>query len=282
MKQIIKKIFSPNKILGFIIFNFSFLLLIYVFVNHLEDTFLAYLSYLLSTYSLILFIFWFYHACKFSTNFIKSSHAYQFYQKHFNTILKSSLFLSTVFSIGYCVFNLAVGVIYHSFWFITFAVYYFLLSFMRLSLLYNVKDLGKNLRREYLKLKRCGIALLLFNLVLIGLIILILHDEGTIQYSGLVIYVVALYDFYYIISAFINVFKYRDHKSPIILASRAIKVAVAMISIISLEVAMITRFGDNDPVFKSMMTSWVGFFACLINSIVAIYMIVKANKYLKD
>ena len=177
MKQIIKKIFSPNKILGFIIFNFSFLLLIYVFVNHLEDTFLAYLSYLLSTYSLILFIFWFYHACKFSTNFIKSSHAYQFYQKHFNTILKSSLFLSTVFSIGYCVFNLAVGVIYHSFWFITFAVYYFLLSFMRLSLLYNVKDLGKNLRREYLKLKRCGIALLLFNLVLIGLIILILHDE---------------------------------------------------------------------------------------------------------
>ena len=282
MKKMIKRIFFPNKILGFIIFNFSFILLIYVFGNHLEDSPLAYLSYLLSTYSLILFIIWFCHACQFSTNFIKRSHAYQFYQKHFNTFLKSSLFLSAAFSIGYCVFNLVVGISYHSFWFITFAVYYFLLSFMRLILLYNVKDLGKNLKSEYQKLKSCGILLLLFNLILIGLIILILHEEGTIQYSGLVIYVVAFYDFYYIISAFINVFKYHNHKSPIILASCAIKVAVAMISIISLEVAMITRFGDNDPVFKSMMTSWVGFFACLINSIVAIYMIVKANKYLKD
>lgn len=65
------KFFNPNKIFGFIIFNLSFILLIYVFVRHLEDTPLAYITYLLSTYALIIFIVWFCKVCKFSNNFLK-------------------------------------------------------------------------------------------------------------------------------------------------------------------------------------------------------------------
>lgn len=152
---------------------------------------------------------------------------------------------------------------------------------MRVSLLYNVKDLGKNIKKEYQKLRNCGIILLLLNIVLVGIIILILHDNQIIRYSGLVIYVVALYDFYLIISAFINLVKYRNSKSPIILASKAIKVVIALISIVSLEVAMINEFGDHDLALKSTMTGWVGFFVCLINSGLAIYLIVKARKNLR-
>lgn len=272
MKKFFQKIFTPNKIVGFFIFNLSFILLIYVFTNHLEDTSLAYFAYLLSTYSLILFIIWFCHACKFSNHFIKNTKLYQVYQLHFHTVLKSTLFFSTILNIIYCIFNLVVGIYYQSFWFITFAVYYFLLSLMRVSLLYHIKELGENLEQEYRRLKNCGIALLLLNIVLVGIIILILHDK---------VYVVALYDFYLIISAFINIFKYRNSKSPVLLASKAIKVTVAMISILSLEVAMINRFGGNDLEFKTLMTGWVGLFICVINSIMAIYLIVKANKNLR-
>ena len=55
MKDIVKKIFYPNKVVGFLLFNVGFGLLIYVFINALEDTPLAYISYLLSTYALIIF-----------------------------------------------------------------------------------------------------------------------------------------------------------------------------------------------------------------------------------
>ena len=55
-----------------------------------------------------------------------------------------------------------------------------------------------------------------------------------------------------------------------------------MISMISLEVAMIYQFGSNDSNFKLIMTSCTGFGVSLINSLMAIYMIYKANKYLKN
>ena len=53
-----------------------------------------------------------------------------------------------------------------------------------------------------------------------------------------------------------------------------------MISMISLEVAMVSEFGTNDSEFKIIMTSIMGFVVCLINTSMSIYMIVKANKKL--
>ena len=55
-----------------------------------------------------------------------------------------------------------------------------------------------------------------------------------------------------------------------------------MISIISLEVAMIYQFGDNDLVFLNMMIQISGFVVVIINSLMAIYIIYKANKYFKN
>lgn len=56
---------------------------------------------------------------------------------------------------------------------------------------------------------------------------------------------------------------------------------VAMISMLSLEVAMIYQFGDQDEVFRQTMVACTGFVIVIINSILAISMIVKANKNLK-
>lgn len=50
---------------------------------------------------------------------------------------------------------------------------------------------------------------------------------------------------------------------------------------LSLEVAMIERFGEQEQSFKVMMTGSLGFAICLINSITAFYMIIKASRYLK-
>lgn len=56
MKVIIKKIIEPNKVLGFLLFNLGMGLLIYVFGFHLEESWIAYIAYLLSAYALVIFV----------------------------------------------------------------------------------------------------------------------------------------------------------------------------------------------------------------------------------
>lgn len=106
---------------------------------------------------------------------------------------------------------------------------------------------------------------------------MIIHKNETLYYPGSLIYVVALYDFYLIITAIINVFKYHNHKSPMLIASKCINLTVAMISMISLEAAMIYQFGDNDIAFKNMMIGITGFAVAIINSLMAVYLIIKVR-----
>lgn len=273
MKRIIKKILFPNPIIAFFLFNFGFGLLIFVFSKHLEETPIAYLSYLMSFYALVIFCIWFYKACKFSNAFVKKSKFYHFYKNNFLTFTKASIYFSFVLNLIFGITKLGIGIYYSSWWFITFAIYYLLLCFMRISLAKNIH----NSKKEYQKLKLTGIILLVLNFVFIGIILLIIKKNQVINYNGFLIYLVALYDFYFVISAMINVLKYRKNHSPIIAASKCINLAVAMISLVSLEVAMVYQFGNNDYQFKQTMTGIMGFVIFLINSFMAIYMIYRAN-----
>lgn len=277
MKEIIKKVLLPNKFIGFILFNLGFGLLIYVFSCHLEETLIAYASYCLSAYALTIFCIWFYKACKFGHESVKKSKVYNLYQENFLTVTKVSMYFSFIFNLLYGIFKLVIGIYYESIWFITFAIYYLLLCFMRISLAKNIN----NSEKEYKKLKHTGIILLFLNLILIGIIVLAIEQDQVINYNGFLIYLVALYDFYLIISAILNVIKYRKNHSPILISSKCINLTVAMISMISLEVAMIYQLGDNDSNFKMIMTASMGFAICLINSSMAIYMIIKSNNKLK-
>ncbi len=283
MKKILTKIFFPNKIIGLILFNLSFGLLIYIFTFHLENTPLAYVSYLLSTYALIIFCIWFYKICEFSNNTIKKSKQYELYKKHELLITKIILSFTTLLHFIYGIFKLGTGIYYMSWWFITFAVYYLILCLMKLSIVKDIKNkVGQNLKAEYKKLKLTGIMLLFLNLILSGMVILIINQKEEISYAGFIIYIVAMYDFYLIISAIINVIKYRKDHSPLLASSKCLNLTVAMISMTSLEVAMVSEFGANDNEFKIIMTSIMGFVVCLINTSMSIYMIVRANKKLKS
>lgn len=270
----IRKILFPNTIIGFIFFNLGFGLLIYIFSNHLEETPLAYISYALSSYALVIFCVWFYKVCKFSNESIKKSRIYQTYQKNSLIVTKGTMYVSLTCNLVYGVLKLGIGIYYKSWWFITFASYYLLLCFMKLSLVKNIN----NSEKEYRKLRHTGMILLFLNLILVGIIVLIIKQDQIINYNGFLIYLVALYDFYLIIRAIINVMKYRKNHSPVIASSKCINLTVAMISLVSLEVAMVYQFGNNDSDFKLIMTASMGFAICLINSCMAIFMIIKANQ----
>ena len=92
----------------------------------------------------------------------------------------------------------------------------------------------------------------------------------------------ALYAFYAVILAIINVVKTRRHNSPILSAAKAMNLVAAMVSILSLETAMLAQFGGNDdPMFRKAMTAATGGGVCTIVIGMASYMIWRANKNLK-
>lgn len=276
MKQLISRIFNPNKILGSLICLSAAILLIIVFSFRMEDTVAAWFSYLYSVYALIVFIVWFIKVCKFCKNFIKSnSKLYNFYQNHIKEFNGYSLILGLVVNLIYGIAKLSMGIYYKSWWFITLAGYYLLLCTIKVNL---IKDFKSKLEKQYRKLKHIGITLLLMNIILAGIIVLIVNLHQTFYYSGYLIYVIALYDFYLITTAFINVFKYRENSEPIISASKCINLTVAMVSMISLETAMIYTFGNNDADFKLLMTLLMGIAVAVINFAMAILLILKSRK----
>lgn len=106
-------------------------------------------------------------------------------------------------------------------------------------------------------MRRCGIVLLFLNIILSLIVLLIIKTNQEITYSGVIIYIVAIYDFYLIIASIVNAIRYRRNSSPVLQTSKFINLTVAMIYMISLEVVMISEFG-NDPSFKVRMTGILG------------------------
>ncbi len=71
---------------------------------------------------------------------------------------------------------------------------------------------------------------------------------------------------------------FHEHNST----TRAVNVAAALISMLSLETAMITQFGDeSDTVFRHVMIASTGGSICFIVLSMAVFMILLATKSLK-
>ena len=94
---------------------------------------------------------------------------------------------------------------------------------------------------------------------------------------------VAMYAFYIVITAVRDLVKYRRYKSPVMSASKAIKLAAALVSMLSLETAMLAQFGEESgPQFRQLMTVLTGGGVCLIVLVTAGVMMVKSTRQLKQ
>ena len=176
------------------------------------------------------------------------------------------------------------GIYYRSVWFVSIAVYYILLAVMRLVLVRKGKA-KKNkspMEVELQRYRKCGIMLLVMNQALTAIVVLIVQQNQGYEYPGLLIYAMAAYSFYAVITAVVNLVKFRKHSSPVMSAAKAISLVAALVSLLSLTTAMLAQFGgDEAPEFRQIMTGAVGGGVCTIVLAMAIFMIWKASKNLK-
>ena len=121
------------------------------------------------------------------------------------------------------------------------------------------------------------------NQALAGIVAFIVYQNKGYDYPGILIYAMAAYTFYITITAVINLVKFRKHGSPILSAAKAINLVAAMVSMLSLTTAMLSQFGGkNDADFRRIMTGAVGGGVCIIVLGMAVFMIVRSTKKIKQ
>lgn len=283
-KKILLKLLFPHKAIVIFSVPVAAALLIYAFAYEDANMVITYISYIFSAYSLtilcakapILF-----HKIKKA----KDSNKYiTLYQSDAQLRVKISLYSSVAMNILYALLQLFSGFHFHSIWFYALAAYYALLAFIRFFLLKDARKIvaGENKLYEFLVYRLCGMLLLLMNLTLVVIVFYIVWQNRGFEYHPIHTIAMAAYTFASMALAVINVIKYKRYESPLMSAARVISLASALVSVLSLETAMITAFGEpgNDS-FRQTMTALTGSAVCLFVLAMAIYMIIHSTKEIK-
>lgn len=281
-----KKILFPPIWLMVILTIISVVGLVTVFSNSLEEHPFAYGIYVLSAYTMTVICILFgitvpkyYQAAK--RKVYDNPVGYR-YMTDVDFKVMTSLRISLGINLVYSVFKLAAGVLYSSLWMGAVAVYYIVLSILRFMLLryMNMNVKRKRLLREYRQSRLCGILLLILNLSLTGIVFQMVWQNKGYYYPDMLIYAVAAYTFYSVISAVVDIIRYRKYKSPVISATKAIRFTAALVSLLSLETAMLAQFGD-DETFRFIMTALTGTAVCFIILGISVTMIIQADRGIK-
>lgn len=262
--------------------------LVSVFVKHLETHPVAYVVYVISFYTVSVLAI----AC--STTLPKQLKCAKDwfsgteYGNRYMTdaVFKNqlSLYATLAVNILYVAVNTVMYFLYDSMWFVILAVYYGILALMRFLLLrYKAKhEIGSNRKGELQRAVLCSSILLLVNIVLSGAVLMILFEEKGFFYHGILIYVVALYTFYITVYAIVNVVKYRKYNSPVMLTAKIIALSAALVSMLSLETAMLSEFGAGmAEVEKRILIAATGGGVSVAVVLMSSFMIVRSAKEMK-
>lgn len=182
-------------------------------------------------------------------------------------------------NVAYTVYNGVIGIMNQSAWFITMAVYYSLLGIMR----YRAVSTGRRIARledkqlirkkELSVIKMDGILLLVLNLALSGAVLLTIAQDTAKRYSEIMVISIAAYTFYKITMALINMIKVRKTQSPILITIRNIGVADALVSMLTLQAAMLASFQDKSSLNSNQMNAITGLAVCILIAILGTSMI---------
>lgn len=287
-KIILNKILHPPLWIIIILSVTAFAGLIYVFAENNKSA-SAYVFYVLSAYSLVILIIDLTKRLprlknKIHAFIVEKSESIKFLKNYLTDIkFKGSvnLYQGAIIDGIYTIFKLITGIIYSSVWFITLAIYHLFLGFLRIYLIIcsrKEKNLAENLLFEYNCYKKTAWFLFLLNLPMSGMIILMVCANSGFTYPGYVIYLSALYTFYKAIMAVFNLIKYKKIGSPILSSAKIINFIAAMMSVLGLQTAMISAFSKNQEDFRLTTNALTGGTITLAVIIIAVYMIIKANK----
>ena len=284
-KRIGKAILFPHIAILILLLPVATVLLVGAMVFAGTQSVIAYVSYALAAYTLTVW-------CARIPRIIRFVAAFKNQNKYARRWLDDprlrvtvSLYGSLAWNTLYGLFQIWLGLYHGTFWFGSLGAYYICLAVMRFFLLLHTRRYapGEEMIRELRRYRACGWVFLVMNLALALMVFFMVYWNRTFEHHMITAIAMATYTFTSLTVAIVNVVRFRRYESPVFSASKAISLAAAMVSLLTLESTMLTTFGDGSMTAteqKWMLGATGGVISALIVA-AAIYMIVTGTKKLK-
>ena len=175
---------------------------------------------------------------------------------------------SLVSNSAFAIYHLLLGLYTSSWWLLTLASYYFVLSIVRYVVL-RFKS------KETFVVKFTGWMLILLTIPLIGTVILsVVRDRGH-ELHMIIMIAMAAYSFTKITLAVINLIKARQSKSAALVTLRNISLADAFVSIFALQRSMLVSFEGMRETEIVIMNASLGSGVCMVCFLLGLMLLLK-------
>ena len=286
LKKLGKALLFPHIAIMILLVPIATVLLVGSMVFVGTESVIAYISYVLAAYTLTVWCFKIPTLIGFFKTFKNENKYARKWLDDPRLRVNVSLYGSLAWNTLYGLFQLWLGFVHETFWFYSLGAYYICLGVMRFFLVRHTRKFapGEKMQTELVKYRACGIVFLLMNLALALIIFFMVYWNRTFQHHMITAIAMAAYTFTALTTAIVNVIKYRKYNSPVFSASKAISLAAALVSMLTLESTMLTTFGDGTmtAIERKWMLGATGGVVSLLIVATAIYMIVVGTKKLKE
>ncbi len=284
-KKIGKALLFPHMAIMIILLPIATVFLVYSLVFMGTDSLIAIVSYVLAFYTLVVWTLKVPYLIQFFKTFKEENKYARRWQDDARFRVNASLYGTLIWNTAYAVLQLGLGFWHHTFWFYSMAGYYIALAVTRFFLVRHTSKHkpGEKMKEEVIKYRTCGWVFLLMNLTLSVIVFFMVYWNRTFHHHEITTIALAAYTFTAFTMAVINIVKYRKYNSPVYSASKAISLAAACVSMLTLESTMLTTFGEGsmDALTRKVLLGATGGAVSVFIIVMAIYMIVQSSKKLK-
>ncbi len=208
----------------------------------------------------------------------KAKNCIDLYKKDSAFRAEFGLYAGLITSFAYAAFLAVCGFLHDSTWLGALAFYHLSLVAIRFVLTGGLRK--SNRLGAWKASLYCGAMLILLTSALYGIGVQTIRYGRTASYPYYIIYGVAAYTFYKVVSSVRSLIIYRRFKNPIYSASMILNLSAAMVSLYLLQSALISAFGDDES-FQQMMGIILGEFIGVMIAAESVYLIVMAVKNIR-
>lgn len=283
LRKLGKALFLPHIAILIMLLPISTGLLVYAMVTLAETHPLRICSYILAFYTLTILCVRLPQLLRFVRRLKRENRYVSRWLRDPRLRVNVTLILNVTWNGAYAALQLGLGIYHRSHWFCSLGGYYLCLAVMRGFLLrHTLRHLpGENMHKELRHYRTCGLIFLLMNLTLSGMMLQMVRENPAMSHHEIITIAMATYTFTTLTMAIVNVVRYRKYNSPAMSASKAISLAAALVSMLTLEGTMLSSFGSMPRETQILFLGLSGGGVSLFIILTAIYMILQSNKKIR-
>ncbi len=284
-KNVLRRLLAPHIAIMLLLLPVSAGGLVYTMLRLPEHSPVRIGSYVVAFYTLTVWCVRIPELVVFCRNFQKQNKYARLWLGNTRLRVNVTLLWSVLWNTAYGLFQLALGIYHRSWWYYSLAGYYVSLAVMRFFLVrHSTRHRpGEKMREELLRYRTCGWVFLLTNLALTGMIAYLVFENRPVRHHEITTIAMAAFSFTTLTVAIVNVFRYRKYGSPVYSASKAISLASACVSMLTLENTMLQTFrGELSTRETRLFLGLSGGVIALFILAMAVYMIGSSDRKLKE